>query len=238
MLSVPVIEPYGPPDIETKYVFHRSNVKKIISWLNGRLMADKEHPAGIISSIYYDSRGWDSLAEKINSDYLKSKARLRWYHGFDTGMPLEESFFEIKFKAGLRRKKIRGLSGLSGKFLGTISLDDPKLLELPNRFKGQGCMTFRGHLFPTFLVRYRRLRFIEPVTHTRINVDYDIHVPKIHPGLNLHSNPMKLAQAVLEIKGTVYNLPDWLLHLKNMGCRKQSFSKYLSGYLHLTGNRQ
>lgn len=238
MISVPVNEPGVPPDLETKYIFHRSNVQKFISWLKGRVISDKEHPAGIISSIYYDSRGWDSLAEKINSDYLKSKMRLRWYLEFHTGNPLEESFIEIKLKAGLRRKKIRVLSGLSGKFLESIRLNDSKLLELPYKFDCHGHMTFRSHLFPTFIIRYRRLRFIEPITGSRISVDYDIHVPKIHPGLNLNLNPMKLSQAVLEIKGPVYNLPDWLWQLKNMGCRKQSFSKYLAGYQHLTGNRQ
>lgn len=238
MIASPVNEPDGPLDLETKYVFHCSHVQKVISWLKGRVMADKKYPAGIISSIYYDSRTWDFLGEKINSDYLKSKVRLRWYLEFDTGIPIENSFIEIKLKAGIRRKKIRVLSGISGKFLETIRLDDPKLLELPYRFDSQGRMTFKEHVFPTFLVRYRRLRFIEPVSCTRISVDYDISVPKIHPGLNLHSNPMKLAQAVLEIKGPVYNLPDWLLNLQKMGCRKQSFSKYLAGYLHLKHNGQ
>ena len=88
MIPVPVNEPDGPPNLETKYVFHRASAPKIICWLKGRVRPDKEYPAGIISSIYYDSRGWDFLNEKINSDYLKSKVRLRWYLDFETETPL------------------------------------------------------------------------------------------------------------------------------------------------------
>jgi hypothetical protein len=226
--------PDGPVDLETKYVFHQSIAPKVISWLKGRVAADRDHPAGIISSIYYDSKGWDFLGEKINSDYLKSKARLRWYLEFDSGKPLADSFFEIKYKTGLRRKKIRLPAGLSGEFLETVSLDDPRLHELPARLDCRGRMTFREHVFPVFLLRYRRLRFFEPASGTRISVDYDIHVPKVRPGLPFCPNPVTLAHAVLEIKGPICHLPDLLLFLNHMGCLKQSFSKYLAGYRHLT----
>jgi hypothetical protein len=225
-------------DLETKYVFPRFRAKTIISWLNGRVAPDKQYPAGIVSSIYYDSRDWNFLDEKKNSDYLKSKMRLRWYLGFDTAIPMDESYVEIKYKAGLQRKKTRLLSGLSGKFLETADLDHMNLLELPYKFHCQGSMTSRAHMVPTFLIRYRRLRYIEPATGTRISVDFDIHVPKINPMLKLRSNLFKLDLAVLEIKGNGYNLPDCLSHLIKMGCRKQSFSKYLAGYRHLTGDNQ
>lgn len=231
-------EPDGPPDLETKYVFHPARAPKIISWLKGRVAADRDYPAGIISSIYYDSRGWDFLGEKINSDYLKSKARLRWYLEFYSGEPLADSFFEIKYKTGLRRKKIRLLSGLSGEFLETVSLDDPRLLDLPARLDCRRRMTFRENVFPVFLLWYRRLRFHEPASGTRISVDYDINVPKVRPGLHFCPNPMTLALAVLEIKGPVCHLPDLLLFLRQMGCQKQSFSKYLAGYRHLTRSLQ
>jgi hypothetical protein len=222
--------------MEIKYVFHNSSAQKVISWLKGRVSPDKEYPAGIISSIYYDSPGWGFLYEKINSDYLKSKVRLRWYLEFDTERPLPESFIEIKHKIGLRRKKIRKQTGLSGEFLETVGLDHPALTALPNLLKSDGNMGFRGHLFPVFQVRYHRLRFVEPLTGTRISVDYNIHAPKVNPGLRLRSNPFKFEQAVLELKGNVYNLSDLLSYLTKMGCRKQSFSKYQAGYLKLMGN--
>jgi len=233
MISVPVNEPDGPPNLETKYVFHRASAPKIICWLKGRVRPDKEYPAGIISSIYYDSRGWDFLNEKINSDYLKTKVRLRWYLDFKTETPLGGSYIETKYKIGLRREKIRVLTGLTGKFLETIDLDHPELANLPSKLDGQGGITFKAHMFPVFIVRYHRLRYFDPITGTRISVDYNIHVPKINPRLKLRSNPFKMEQAVLEIKGDACSLPDWLTYLTSMGCRKQSFSKYLAGYQQL-----
>jgi hypothetical protein len=224
--------------VEIKYVFHGRSAQKVICWLKGRVRPDNEYPAGKISSIYYDSPEWDFLYEKINSDYLKSKVRLRWYHEFESGLPLAESFIEIKHKAGLRRKKIREKTGLSGEFLETAALDHPKLMDLPYRLKSEGDMRFRRHLFPVFQVSYHRLRYVEPITGTRISVDYNIHVPKINPRLKLRSNPFKFEQAVLEIKGNVYNLSDLLSYLTVMGCRKQSFSKYQAGYLKLMSNER
>jgi hypothetical protein len=40
---------------------------------------DPEFPSAIVWTIYYDTPALVSLGEKLNSDYLKRKIRVRWY---------------------------------------------------------------------------------------------------------------------------------------------------------------
>jgi hypothetical protein len=60
-----------------------------------------------VSSIYFDTWGWKSLSEKINSDYLKTKIRFRWYSDIAYQLHYAPSFAEAKFRIGTKRKKIR-----------------------------------------------------------------------------------------------------------------------------------
>ena len=43
------------------------------------LPADGAYSSNIVSSLYYDTRDRRGLYEKLNSDFLKLKVRLRWY---------------------------------------------------------------------------------------------------------------------------------------------------------------
>ena len=40
---------------------------------------DPQYPAALVWTIYYDTSAMMSLGEKLNSDYLKRKIRVRWY---------------------------------------------------------------------------------------------------------------------------------------------------------------
>jgi len=78
---------------------------------------DPEFPRNIIASIYYDTRGWKFLREKVDSDYLKTKVRVRWYHNPETLELEENAFIEVKSKTGAPRSKFRLKSPFSGKWL-------------------------------------------------------------------------------------------------------------------------
>jgi len=214
---------------ETKFVFRNVASRLLIQWLRARCQPDPEFPEGIISSIYYDTRDWRFLREKINSDYLKTKVRLRWYADIDTEEPGDESFLEAKYKIGGRRQKIRIRTDYSGKWLSGLSLEDERLREVSGLLLSKGAI-IPSQLHPAFLIQYKRLRFVEPVTGARLSIDCDICTPKINMRMIPRTNHFPLREAVFELKGRTMELPNVLHQLTALGCRKGSFSKYSACY--------
>jgi len=210
---------------ETKFVLNNSAAGTIIRWLQCRCRLDEKFEAGIVSSIYYDTHKWRFLSEKVNSDYLKTKIRLRWYGDIDSGEPGEDSFIETKYKTGSRRAKVRVRTDVSGKWLDSVDLDARKLLKVPELLRSEGVVV-SGGLFPVFKIVYKRRRFIEPVTGARLSIDYDISAPTVNRRMLVRRNPNRLAHAVFELKGEIAELPGVLQQLTALGCRKESFSKY------------
>ena len=90
-------------EYELKFVVPNHHLGPIFDFVNLSCRADGAHPAGIVSSIYYDSLRWDALNEKINSDYIKTKFRLRWYRDPGSGAYSDASFAESKHRIGCRR---------------------------------------------------------------------------------------------------------------------------------------
>jgi len=214
---------------ETKFIINNSKSRQIIEWLQSSCSADPEFPAGMVSSIYYDTRNWRFLAEKNNSDYLKTKVRIRWYSDISNKKDFEKSFIEAKFKIGNRRKKVRSSTPYSGTWLSRCRLDNPQLLEIPFLLGKEG-IVLNQSVFPVYQISYKRLRFIEPYTGCRICFDYDISAPRVNNYMLPKSNPFKLQTAVFEIKGSVSDLPFHLYPLTDMGFEKASFSKYKACY--------
>jgi len=219
---------------ETKFVFDAAIAPHFVNWLRCRCRPDPRFPAGTISSIYYDTPDWQFLREKINSDFLKTKVRLRWYADIDGESPSDHSFLEAKFRTGSQRSKIRLRTDHSGRWLDRVSLGDPRLLGIP-RMLGSKDVVFARPLVPTFLIRYKRCRFIEPSTGARLSIDYDIQVPAVNWRMIPRAFPISLRQAVFELKGKAVDLPDILHPLTAMGCRKESFSKYSRCYENIMG---
>jgi len=214
---------------ETKYVLNSSAASIIIEWLQCRCQWDPEFPKGIVSSIYYDTRDWQFLREKINSDYFKTKVRIRWYADIVSEEPSTESYLEVKHKIGGRREKLRIKTGKPGEWVSRINLDNRELLEIP-RLLWPESVVIRRPCFPVFKITYKRLRFIEPVTGARLSFDYDICAPEVNWQMVPRINPFRLQEAVFELKGNLTQLPETLHQLTALGCRKQSFSKYSMCY--------
>ena len=81
---------------ELEFVVPNHHLGPILEFVNLSREADPMHPVGGLSSIYYDSLDWDALNEKINSDHVKTKFRLRWYRAPESGSFSEASFAESK----------------------------------------------------------------------------------------------------------------------------------------------
>ena len=80
-------------------------------------------------------------------------------------------------------------------------------------------------LEPFLVVSYLRKRFVLERTGTRIALDWDICVPRVHPRFGpVPDRPLNTA--VVELKGDLWVLPPDLQELSALGVRLSSFSKY------------
>lgn len=215
---------------ETKYVFPNHQIAPMLRFITHACRRDPEFPRNIIASIYYDTHGWKFLREKVDSDYLKTKVRVRWYRNPDTLEPEEHAFIEVKSKIGVPRAKFRLKSPFSGEWLSRVPLEDPRLLEIPRLLRSHGALPEHAPIFPAFIVQYERCRFIEPQSGVRVCIDWNIHAPKVNPTMLCAAPSSYAPMSVLEVKGRCEGLPGTLAQLFAFGMKKSSFSKYLACY--------
>ncbi len=221
-----------PGESEIKYVFDRHIGPQLALWLSERCVPDGEYPYGTVSSVYYDTPWWHLLREKLNSDYLKTKFRIRWYSDLNGKNPGPCGWIEAKHKVGSSRFKKRVQLNESGQKLSETPLESPYWLDFAQNFSEMG-FALPGSLVPVFEIRYQRLRFVEPTTGARICIDNHISAPRINPLMLSATTPAELTEGVFELKGNQNTLPKYLRQLSVLGCRKRSFSKYLNCYVQL-----
>ena len=156
----------------------------VLRYISETCRADPEFPGGIINTIYYDSPRLGHLAEKANSDFLKSKFRVRWYgHRDEVAKRPKEYFIEIKSRTGSLRSKRRIRIDNPQRHIGEFSMEHPYLRKVSQLLKEQGFFS-KGHLMPVIMIRYNRRRFVDPSSGTRISLDSDITVPDECPALH------------------------------------------------------
>lgn len=235
-LMCPPLSPADERSLETemKYVAPVHRTSLAIQMLEKLCEPDPKFAFGIVSSIYYDTRNWDYLREKRESDYLKTKIRLRWYEqATEMTEAADVSHAEIKYRIGSKRKKIRMTTEYTGRYLAGIALDNAELLKIPIALAASGAR-IRQPIFPALTIRYCRRRFVDRLTGARISLDYEITSPKSNPLMLGTTFPCALRKIVLEIKGTNGEFPLKLKHLLKLGFRKEAFSKYYECYGQLT----
>lgn len=193
---------------------------------------DPEFPSALVWTIYYDTPSLVSLGEKLNSDYLKRKIRVRWYSDI-SGHVSGPAFVEAKLRLGNRRSKARARLPYPADEIATWDLQDKRLLSVPLLLREHGVLD-QESWEPLMMIRYRRDRFIDPLTHSRVSLDADISAIAVNPRHVPHIDPSPLATAVLEVKGASERLPATLQSLLPLGIRKSSFSKLHMLYAHAT----
>jgi hypothetical protein len=193
---------------------------------------DPEFPQAVVWTAYYDTPGLLSLGEKINSDYLKRKIRVRWYSDLE-GLATGPAFVEAKSRVGNRRQKSRARLEETADEIATWNLQDRRWLGFPLRLQELGIHP-RELWQPLMLLRYRRDRFIEPVSRSRVSLDSDIAAVAVNPVFVAGFDRSPLGIAVLEIKGASHELPPGLHAVLRLGARQTAFSKFLALYAHMT----
>jgi hypothetical protein len=186
---------------------------------------DPVYPAATVSTIYFDTPTLRLLGEKIDSTYLKTKVRLRWYSPLQGGDQGARAFLEVKGRVGDRRQKVRVQTPLTAGLLNDLALDRPELTDVADRARALG-IPIPARLLPVLLMRYDRYRFVEPISASRISIDINITAPRGHHRLVRDAAPVVLRYAVLEVKGASTELPRVLHPLIRAGARRDSSSKY------------
>jgi hypothetical protein len=195
--------PPGPPGetIEQKYNFPLSLKGRLKDWLDFACVPDPEHPAGTIHSIYYDTPDLRHYAEKVNSDFQKSKVRLRWYGDLPSMPDAAEvtCFLEVKNKFGAIRRKGRTVVKLPARVLKGEAYSHPHVLALADEALGHNYRR-QGLLVPMADIKYNRLRYVEPRTGARVSLDTEIHCPRVNADFLPAFTRPPLDKGVFEIK--------------------------------------
>lgn len=219
---------------EHKYLFAAGLEAMVLDWLEHACLRDPLHEGGIISSIYFDTPQLLHYRESSNGDFLKSKVRLRWYS--DAEAPITESpvrcFLELKRKRGPARDKNRLELFLPAAALDPDPFSQEVIQDLPRRALELGYRPAGAALLPALVVRFRRRRFLDPLTRARMAVDTQICCPAANLSVLPAPVPVALGLGVLEIKGAQRGLPSTLRPLRELLSRS-SFSKYSRCLEHL-----
>ena len=222
----------GADERELNFTMPAGRVHLARQRLQSLCRRDPEFPSAIVWTIYYDTPALVSLGEKLNSDYLKRKIRVRWYSDL-AGRASGPVFVEAKMRVGTRRLKARARLPYPAEDVASWDLNDPRLQSAPLLLRADGILAQHGWQ-PMMQIRYRRDRFIEPLTNSRVSLDADISAAAVNPRFVPVADSSPIATAVLEVKGRGDELPVVLRPLLALGLHKRSFSKFLVLYAHMT----
>ena len=209
---------------ELKFILpaHRASIAE--QWLRATCRPDSEFAEADVWTVYYDTPDFQSFDEKVNSDYLKTKIRLRWYA--KPGTSGEGAvFLEAKRRIGTRREKIRVRLAVDASVFAGRALDDGVFRDVPASLAPSGILTGPSWE-PMLALRYRRSRFTERRTGSRVNFDREITTVRVN---HRHLAPppiLPLPLVVVEVKALADGLPTALHPLITFGARKMAFSKY------------
>jgi hypothetical protein len=216
---------------ELKYVLCAGRMPFAERWLASRCRADGRHASSDVWTVYYDTPDRASLGEKVNSDYLKTKVRVRWY-AEPGGGAAGDAFLEMKRRIGNRREKHRVLLPGAAGALARQPLDDDRWSALPRRLLAAG-VGLDGLWRPVLLLVYRRARFVDAASGARVSCDRSIRAASVPRWALGAWRPGPLPVGVIEIKGRSDELPANLSAIVRLGGRLSSFSKYAAISAHV-----
>jgi hypothetical protein len=200
---------------------------------------DPVYPKGEIHSVYYDTPCQHAYHDKANGDFLKSKARLRWYQPDISSDPAKSTaFFELKRRAGVGRRKSRSKLSLDRQWLHHAPLEDVGFMKILDDQRSELADELAADLFPMAVIKYTRFRYVYPSLAARVAVDTRIASGRVNSGFLPGETDVEIPITVLEVKGDEpCDLP-WLHELFDIGFRSRSFSKYGACMAQLLGDER
>lgn len=226
-------------EFELKYTFPNQVAPSLGSWLALACKIDDQYPESRVQSVYFETQNHDSYNEKANSDFFKTKFRVRWYESVSQIAPNDNGeivlFLEKKMKVGSKRLKNRWTVKACGHDVQTASLSSAyhdQWHEIFSEKEGEVI----PHFHPFIQISYRRKRFVDSFTGARLSLDYDIRIEKSNEMLLPPPVKGSLPTAVFEVKGNSDTPPESLHFLTNNYVRKANFSKYETCISYLISN--
>ena len=215
-------------EFELKYTYPHVLSHSIENWLAITCKKDHTYPESRVQSIYLESVDSRSYEEKVNSDFFKTKYRVRWYetrvgqpYGNDSQFTV---FLEKKMKVGAKRLKKRWVSETKFNELEKNNLNSPFHADWYKQFAQHAeVSTF---LQPIIQISYTRKRFIDTASGIRISLDNNIKVERTNSRFLPPPPSLGLDVGVFEIKGRQEMPPAMLTYLTSNIVSKDRFSKY------------
>jgi hypothetical protein len=219
---------------ELKFLVPEERTAFLRGWLQAVCHPDTRYPPARVVTVYYDTPALALLDEKVNSDYLKRKVRVRWYASL-SGQPAEgEVFLECKFRVGSVRHKVRVRANERAADVDRWSFTRPEWKTLVDPLRNEG-VDLPADLLPVMRIRYVRERLVDPLSQGRVALDSDMTLDAVNPLRLTPGMAGRLPILLVEYKGTAPEPPP---HLRQVllvaGARRASFSKYLAAFLHST----
>lgn len=227
---------------ELKYVFPCFAKQSILTDLNSTCIEDQEYSHNTICSLYFDTNDYLLAMEKADSDYCKSKVRIRWYTTKNNNKPTR-CWLEIKNKLGSTRTKHRRLMPEPLNIVLQQLYQDPSGCHASNAFIRQQIAKHSPELIsvklqPVFTVSYQRHRFYDPFSMSRIAFDSEVCSTVFRNSNDFVVTHAKLDELILEVKGQYETLPYVLRPLAHKGLKKAAFSKYYQCFNKLSAYTQ
>jgi VTC domain len=219
---------------EIKFLVPAARSGSLRAWLDGVCVPEPAYPPALVCTTYYDTPGFSLLEEKIDSDYLKTKVRVRWYASLDGDPAGSPVFAEVKYRVGTRRDKLRVKLDADALAVSATPLYAPAWTGLVDRLRVEATI-LPARLDPILSLRYVRYRYLDRATGGRLTVDDTIAVTALNQARVTGRVPARLPNAVLEYKGAGDDLPRHLSPAIRFGARRGSYSKYLAAYQLATG---
>jgi VTC domain len=219
---------------EIKFLVPAARSVSLRAWLASVCRPDRAYPPALVCTTYYDTPGLSLLGEKIDSDYLKTKVRVRWYAALDGNPAGSPVFAEVKYRVGNRRDKLRIKIDADPIAVSASPLHGPAWKMLLDRLRLEAPMV-PARLEPILSLRYARHRYLDPATTGRLTVDEDIVVTALNQTRLAGRVPARVSIGVFEYKGPQDDLPRHLTPVIRFGARRGSCSKYLACYQTATG---
>ena len=216
---------------ELKFAIDWSLAPAMEAVLSGLFRPDPDFPDNVVASLYFDTAEFSCLADCRDGILVKNKLRLRWYER-EFGVPDGgSSVLEVKRRFGSRRRKERWVTAIEGPWLAALPASLPSSLarwdEAVDEPVGSGMP--RGAMaqaLPALVVRYRRRRFVDPASGSRLSLDTAIRPCAIRQGFPVGGLGVPLRSAVVEVKNHAGVPPPALAPFLGRLTRGISFSKY------------
>jgi hypothetical protein len=215
--------------IERKFFMLPRNIDFARTLLRQFCHPDSDYASEQINSLYFDTDDLDQYERSSSGELRKDKVRIRWYHISDEYHDEVPVFIELKSREGFASSKERQ------RLLVPVHQIEPAALcrgivpgnTLVDTLAGFGYY-LKVPIRPVIVISYWRYRFIELCTGMRIALDINIRSTMVDRALGYGERELRLAGAVIEVKGRTMELPVTLQRMRLLDIDWSRFSKYSS----------